>query len=153
MSWGAYISLFLVSTVKFMFAPMIGPSTGITFFETLLSCAIGALVSSSVFFFSARFFMDRAAKTYQKKLEESKRTGKPFKKKKKFTRVNKAIIKIKDTIGIIGICFWAPFFLSIPLGSIIVAKFYGDSKLAFPLIVLGILLNGTIVSTLAYFVF
>ena len=38
---------------------------------------------------------------------------------------------MKRSVGIIGIAFWAPFFLSIPLGSIITAKFYGDNKNTF----------------------
>ena len=60
---------------------------------------------------------------------------------------------MKRSIGIIGITFWAPFFLSIPLGSIIAAKFYGHKKQAYPLIVLGIFLNGLVTTSFAYLFF
>ena len=153
MNWGAYIALFLASTIKFMFAPFGGPIAKITFFEALFSCAAGAILSSSIFFFSARYFMDRAAKKYQEKLRKSREEGIPFVPKKKFTRMNKFIVRIKRSIGIIGICFWAPLFLSIPLGSIIVAKFYGHTKIAYPLVIVGIFVNGLIITSLAYFVF
>lgn len=155
MRWGVYIGLFGASTIKFMFAPLAGPhfDPPLSFLETLLSCAAGAIVSSSIFFFSARFFMDRAARKYQEKLRKSQEEGIPFKQKKKFTRMNKFIVRIKHSIGIIGVCFWAPLFLSIPLGSIIAAKFYGHKRIAYPLIVTGIFLNGLVITTLAYLFF
>jgi hypothetical protein len=53
----------------------------------------------------------------------------------------------------LGICFWAPFFLSVPIGSFIVAKFYGHEKNTFLLVVLGMLLNATITTFLAYVIF
>lgn len=153
MSWGAYTSLFFVSTIKFMFAPIGGPLAGLNFFETLFSCAAGAIVSSAVFFFSSRYFMERAAKKYQEQVRKSVEEGTPFKQKKKFTRMNKFIVRIKRSIGIIGICFWAPLFLSIPLGTIIAAKFFGHSRMAYPLVVLGIFFNGFVITSLVYFVF
>jgi len=67
--------------------------------------------------------------------------------------MNKFIVRIKHSIGIIGVCFYAPLFLSIPGGSIIAAKFYGHDRRAFPLIVLGIGVNGIILTSLAYFIF
>jgi hypothetical protein len=56
-------------------------------------------------------------------------------------------------LGIVGISFYAPFFLSVPIGSIISAKFFGKDKRTFPLIVLGIGVNGLITTGLAYFIF
>jgi hypothetical protein len=74
----------------------------------------------------------------------------PMKKKKVFTFGNKLIIRIKKTFGIYGVCMWVPLFLSIPVGSIVAAKFYGKDKRAFPLVILGVLVNGLILTTLAY---
>ena len=74
----------------------------------------------------------------------------PIPVKKRFTRINKGLIKIKRSVGIIGIALWAPFFLSIPLGSIITAKFYGHNKNTFLLIITGILLNGLITTGIVY---
>jgi len=139
--------------VKFMFTPFGGPGLQLSYWETYISCCAGAIFSSAIFFFSASYFMDLAAKKYQKKLQESIESGIPIKRKKKFTRMNKFIVRIKHSIGIIGICFYAPLFLSIPGGSIIAAKFYGHDKRAYPLIVLGIGINGILLTSLAYFLF
>lgn len=143
MNWTALSSLFLLSTVKFMFAPfgVHAFKTQPSFIETFIACCAGAIVSSFIFYFAAEFFFKRSR---EKKLSNDKPT-------KVFTRSNKFIVKIKHTLGIIGVTFYCPFFLSIPLGSMIVAKFYGKKRIAYPLIVLGILFNGLITTSMAYF--
>ncbi len=150
MSWIAMSSLFGFSMIKFMFAPFAGPKAGLTFFETYLSCTSGAIVSSAIFFFSASYFMNRAQLKREKAQQELLDQGLPVKVKKRFTRMNKFVVRMKRSVGIIGISFWAPFFLSIPLGSIIAAKFYGENNKAFPLIVIGIFANGIITTGITY---
>ena len=66
--------------------------------------------------------------------------------------MNKFIVKLKRSIGIVGISFWAPFFLSIPVGSIVTAKFYGDDKRTYPLIVIGMFINALVTTGFAYLV-
>jgi len=146
----ALFSLFLIAMIKFMFAPLGGPALNLDFFETYLSCISGAAFSSSIFFFSANYFLKRARRRNKQKRERRLAMGLPPKMKKKFTRVNKFIVRTKRSIGIIGITFWAPLFLSIPLGSIIAAKFYGKNKNAFLLIILGICINGIIITGFTY---
>lgn len=150
MNWIAMSSLFGLSMVKFMFAPIPGPGTGLSFLETYLSCTSGAILSSAIFFYSASYFMNRAQEKAAAKAREQLKKGLETNSKKKFTRMNKFVVKMKRSIGIIGISFWAPLFLSIPLGSIIVAKFYGHNKKAYPLIVLGIFFNGAVITGLVY---
>jgi hypothetical protein len=144
--WDKYILLFGLSTFKFMVAPLGGIPMKLSFWETYFSCILGAIFCASFFYFLSGYFIKRAAK---KRRAQFLITG-LYSTKKKFTRINKTIIKIKKTFGIVGICLFAPFFLSIPGGTIIVAKFYGGDKKAFPLVILGILLNGLVVTTLVY---
>jgi uncharacterized membrane protein len=150
MHWHYYISLFLVSTIKFLFAPFAGPKLHLTFFETYFSCVAGAIVSAVVFYFSSEFFMIRAHKKRIAKIRMAEAQGLEVKHKKKFTRMNKLIVRIKHRLGIIGISIYAPLFLSVPIGSIIAAKFYGKDKRTFPLIVLGMFINGAITTGIAY---
>ena len=133
-----------------MFAPFGGPALGLTFLETYSGCVSGAILSSALFYFSANYLMDRAKAKRIQKQKEALKNGSPVKRKKNFTRMNKFIVKIKRSLGQVGICFWAPFFLSIPIGSIISAKFYGHSSKSYPLIVLGIFLNGIVTTGIAY---
>ncbi len=133
-----------------MFAPLGGVAMKLNYFETYFSCVAGATFSASVFFFMSDFFIKRAERKRREKLVEMIAKALPMKKKKVFTFGNKLIIRIKKTFGIYGVCMWVPLFLSIPVGSIVAAKFYGKDKRAFPLVILGVLVNGLILTTLAY---
>lgn len=152
MNWGAYLGFFGLAMIKFLFAPFGGPLAKLTFIETYLSCISGAIFCAIIFYFSAEFFMIRAHKKRKLLIQQAKDKGVELKHKKRFTKTNKAIVKMKR-LGIVGICFYAPFFLSVPIGSIISAKFFGKDKRTFPLIVLGIGINGLITTGLAYFIF
>ena len=69
-------------------------------------------------------------------LEAYLKSGEEIKRKKPFTLFNKSIVWIKRNIGIYGITFLAPLLLSIPVGSIVCAKFYGKQKQTFPLMMI-----------------
>lgn len=136
-----------------MFAPLGGPHLKLTFIETYFTCSAGAIFSAAIFYFSAEYFLKRARNKRHALSEKAKAEGKILIPKKNFTRTNKFIVKIKKSVGIIGTSFWIPFFLSIPLGSIVTAKFYGKQKKTFPLIVLGIFINAFITTTLSYTIY
>lgn len=148
--WDKYLSLFGLSMIKFMFAPFAGVPLKLGYFETYFSCVAGAIVSATFFYFMSEFFMIRAAKKRKKKLQDAKQKGLELPRKKNFTFFNKMIVKVKHSLGIYGVTILAPLFFSIPVGTIIAAKFYGKKKMTFPLIVFGIFLNGIILTTLAY---
>ena len=83
---------------------------------------------------------------------KAEKEGVEIKKRKIFTKTNKTLIKVKHSLGIFGVSFLAPLFLSIPVGTIIVAKFYGKHKLSYPLIIIGILVNGIITTGISYLI-
>ncbi|XOV67160.1 MAG: hypothetical protein ACFHU9_16185 [Fluviicola sp.] len=133
-----------------MFAPVAGLGFKLSFIETYLSCVTGAFLTALVFYFGANYFMKRAHQKRVDKYQESLKTGIPLKRKKNFTRINKAVVRVKRSIGIFGIAMWAPFFLSVPIGSIVTAKFFGKRKITFPIIVLGICFNGFVSTSITY---
>lgn len=150
MKWHLYISFFGFSTIKFLFTPFGGPGAKLTFLETYVSCVAGGIFSATIFFFASEYFMIRAHKKRKEMIRKFKEEGIPMKQKKKFTRMNKLIVWIKFRFGIIGVSMYAPLFLSVPIGSIIAAKFYGKDKRTFPLILLGMGVNGGITTGIAY---
>lgn len=150
MAWGSYLTVFLLSTFKFMFAPFTGALMKLTFVETFLICAIGGTFSAAIFFYSAEYFIIRSIVNKRKRKEDALAQGMEWIEKPKFTKMNKFIVKMKRTFGVYGICFWAPFFLSVPIGTIVTAKFYGKLKKSFPLIVVGMFLNSFIMSSFAF---
>lgn len=152
MQWVALSTVFLTAMVKFMFSPALGPALDLSYIETYISNAAGALVSMTVFYFAAEFFLKRSHQKKVKKYQEALDAGMTPAPKKVFTKRNKVIIRIKNRIGIIPFAFWAPFFLSIPVGSIITAKFFGKRKMTFPLMIAGVFLNNTITVSFVYFI-
>lgn len=150
MNWEVYGFFFLFSMVKFLVTPFGGILADLTFIETYLSCVSGAIVSAAVFYYSSEYFLMRARKKRHQRYEECIAKGLEWKEKKKFTRTNKLIVRIKHRLGIVGTSMYVPLFLSVPIGSIITAKFYGKDKRTFPLIVLGMLVNGAITTGIHY---
>jgi hypothetical protein len=152
MNWGAYAGLFGFSTFKFMFAPLGGPLAHLTFIETYCSCVAGAIFSAAIFYFSSEYFLIRAHKKRVAAIEAAKLKGLVLPSKKKFTRTNKTIVRLKRRFGIYGISMYAPFFFSVPIGSIITAKFYGKDKRTFPIMIFGMFFNGALTTSLTYLV-
>lgn len=151
MKFGLYLTFFLFSMVKFMFTPFAGPRAKLSFTETYLVCVSGAIVCAAFFYFLSDFFMKRAHKKRVKLYKEKREKKSPILSNKRFTKTNKIILKTKNKLGIYGIALYAPFFLSVPIGSIVAAKFYRKDKRTFPLIVLGMITNGLITTSLSYF--
>jgi len=152
MKYSIYIGLLALSTIKFLFAPFGGPALKLNFFETYFSCIIGAIVSSTFFFFLAEYFLKRSYNKKREAILNAEKNGIVLPRKKVFTKMNKSLIKVKHKLGVFGISFLAPLFLSIPVGTIIVAKFYGKNKYSYPLIILGIFVNGIITTGISYLI-
>ncbi|MDB4649647.1 hypothetical protein OAF64_06585 [Crocinitomicaceae bacterium] len=150
MNWTGYISLATLATIKFMFSAIPGPALGLNYVETVISIFVGAVISAAFFFFSAEYFMQRAQKKRIKLMQEAHKNGDKIAQKRVFSRMNKGVVRLKLRFGKIGICFWAPFLLSVPVGSIIVAKFYGKYSFTFLYVILGMLINSLLTSFIVY---
>lgn len=153
MNWGIISSVFFLSTFKFMFAPFTGYGLGLPFWETYFSSVAGGTFGAAIFYYASEVLMKLSHKKRKEKENDLIEKGLTLPKKKKFTKTNRFIIRLKRRLGIYGICFWAPFLLSVPIGSIVAAKFYGKFGKTFPLIVLGMCLNAMVTCSLAYLVF
>ena len=153
MNWTGFWSIFLLAMFKFSVSTVPGPKLGMTFFQTALAAFAGAATCALVSYFASDVILLFLKKRAQKKKELLESKGITPKVKRKFTWMNKLVIRIKMKFGQIGICFYAPFFLSVPLGSMVVAKFYGKHWETFPLILLGLAVNASLTSILVYFVF
>ena len=135
-----------------MFTPMAGPAAGLSFLETYVCCLIGGISSASIFYFGSSYFMQRFQVKQAKKELKAQRLGKVYKPKRKFTKSNRKIIKLKHRIGKWGVCWLVPLFLSIPLGSIITAKFYRHQKNTFTWVIFGIIIHCSLIPGGTYLV-
>lgn len=153
MEWIALSTVFFSAMIKFMFSPLLGPLLGLTYFETFVSNALGALVAMLFSFFAADFVSKIKRKRKLKKIQKMREIhGENFQAKKIFTNKNKRIIRFKNKVGMIPFCMWAPLFLSIPIGTIITTKFYGKRRKALFYMIVGLLLNNTIIVSITYLI-
>lgn len=139
MIW-ANIGVFFAATVKFLVAAWIGRGIGNDFLTTFLVISIGGITGVTFFYYSANFFMERARK---KRLESGE-------KKKNFTRMNKFLVRTKHRIGLYGLALLTASIISIPVGSIITAKFYGGQTKTIVVLYLAVLFVGIVTTLLAY---
>ncbi len=152
MNWGAYLSIITLSFVKFMFSPGLGPLFDLHWIETYIAAIIGGTLSTLIIFYLSSTIKKRHhQKTVAKRMRliaEGKKDQLP----KSFTKRNKTIVRLKNRIPVIPFCLWIPYFLSIPVGTIICSKFYGKRKVALPAMLIGVLLNGFISTIVVYFI-
>lgn len=135
---------FVLGTFKYLFAQWLMvdwyyrvlESTDYSFLDVFLPSYIGAVVTMSIFYWGSEYFIKRSAKKKTKARQKAELEGEIYVPKKNFTFVNKLLVKIRKTLGIYGLTFLAPLFLSIPGGSVVCAKFFGDQKKTFPLMLI-----------------
>ncbi len=114
------IYLVLLSSVKFFIVPFLSINFyNYSFFTYVIINTIGGIIGSTFFFKTSFFFVQRALKKRQEKIKAG--TAKP---KKKFTKLNRFIVVIKSTMGMYGLALITPALISIPIGSVIAAKYY-----------------------------
>lgn len=116
--------LVLLSTIKFLFVPFLSIHVhNYNYITAVLINISGGIIGISFFFKTSSYFIDRAIRKRQEALEKG--NAKP---KKVFTRVNRFLVKVKNTMGMYGLAFIILPFLSIPISSIVSAKYFHLKK-------------------------
>ena len=127
MKWWVYIYVFFLAHIKFLFAASIAEATtNLSFAEILISTTFGALFCFNVCFYIANKIFHQSRPKNRSSFSFIK------KKKKNFKKRNRWIIKIKNSKGgFYLLSAFAPLFLSIPIGTFVVAKFYGRRNITY----------------------
>ncbi len=122
-----YLLIFILGTFKYMFAAVPGVVAGIPFFNNYITLVFGGLVSFNFFYFMSTIIIKKSLEKRRQKFLAGN-----YVIKKNFTRRNKILAKLKMTdLGFWALTIIGPLVLSIPLGAIIVAKFYRHRKMAY----------------------
>jgi membrane protein YqaA with SNARE-associated domain len=142
-SWLQLVGLVLLSSTKFLFAPSTVAASGYTYLETLIITTLGGWFGVLVFYYFGRVLVDLILRKYINK--DSKKV------KAKFTFSNKLIVKTKSKYGIIGLAFISPVTISIPVGSILAARYYSREKMTVPYLLLSIVFWSFTLSTISIY--
>ena len=135
-----------------MFTPAAGFAMGLGFYETFILSFLGALTSVLIFYSFARFFMRRAAIKRFQRYAMANANNQPF-QPKDFSKMNKWIVQVKKKIKRPVGCVIFPLFLSLPLGTIVVSKFYRFNRSTLKWLLIGTLINAFLLTLVTYFIF
>jgi hypothetical protein len=131
------VGLVLFSSVKFLFAPSTVYLSGYNYWQTLGITIIGGTLGVLVFFYtgSAIFsFIDR-------------RFSRKGTTKKTFSKKNRFIIRIKSSWGIIGLALTSPCLISIPIGSLLAARYFRNDSRTIPFLIGAVVLWSVILTS------
>ena len=132
----------LLAILKFVIAPFVmiinpGGKEHWSFVETILICGSGAAIGTFIFFHFGEYIFNWMAHHLKRP-------------KKVFTRLNRRIIKIKWRYGFRGLVFFSVL-ISVPLASILAAKFYRHRRKVLPKLMIGFFVWSVALSMVAYF--
>lgn len=124
-SWLEIVSVFLMSSVKFVFGGVpLALLYGFSFFKTVTVTSIGGFVGSTFFVYTS----DKLIAYFKKKKAKKKHETEPAKAKKIFTRKNKIIVTVKKRFGLLGIAVLTPSLFSIPIGCFLAVRYFKDKQ-------------------------
>jgi hypothetical protein len=145
--WWEILSVFLLSSVKFVFGgvPM-ALGFKFSFIESVIVSSAGGITGVITFV----SLSERILKFLSKRREKRKLNNSNSQEKKKFTTRNRTIIKVKSRFGLLGFSFLAPFFLPIPIGCFLAVRYFYDKKKIIPYLCGSILFWSVAVSSLHF---
>jgi len=128
--------VFLVSSIKFLFAPALSFGMGLNFIQTWLSTTAGGIVGVVMFFYLSKWILQLYSRYFfyyfhlaKVKVYKSLNISVPkFIPARRFTKRNRMIIKIVNKFGMAGIVILTPILLSIPLGTFIATRYYSSNR-------------------------
>ena len=124
-SWWQIASVFLLSTIKFVFGGIpLALSYGFPFFEAVTVTTLGGFTGAVIFVNASDWFLDR----YKRKTAEKFALNPNLPLKKKFTKTRRIIIKTKNRFGIWGFALIIPFLIPIPLGSFMAVRYFHNKQ-------------------------
>ena len=117
-----YLGWFLLAVLKFVITPSTMIAAGYSWLNTFLTVSISSAIGFSAFYFFGDIIFGG--------LERMKRTP-----SKRFTRMNRRIIKVKMKYGLLGMGVIAGV-ISVPLAGLVTAKFFRHPRTALPAMII-----------------
>lgn len=111
-----------LSSIKHMMGGVAAASYDYTYLEAFTYTAIGGILGVAFFIFLSKTAQNFFSYIFPKKKK---------KKKRKFTKFSRFIVRVKQRFGLAGIAFITPWFLTVPVGTMISCGLYRDKRKVF----------------------
>ncbi len=112
---GKYLTVYVVSMLKFIGGPTIGAAMGLTFFETFILTILGMMTTVLVISLFGPQFRNWLNSVFRRD-------------KKLFTKRNRRFVVFWKKYGLFGVSFLTPVILSPVVGTLLVNAFGGSKK-------------------------
>lgn len=139
------LTVIAVGALKMMVAAGFGVGFGFTFLKTFLFTSLGGCIGVLVFYKLSGWLMERSRLKWVRKRTEALLQG-GARLKPVFTRRNRWLVRLKHVSGYLGVALLTPLVLTIPLGSILAARFFHHDRRTVPALLLSVVLQAFCVS-------
>lgn len=140
------IAVMSAGMLKFLFAAIVSYQFGHTYLETVLLTGAGGCLGILIFFLGSRRVLEWFRLRYMRRRERAMRQGR--RPRRIFTRSNRMIVQLKRGYGVQGLTFLLTPFLSVPITSLLAAKYFRHDRRTLPFLLSSVLIWSVVLSAL-----
>ena len=140
------LAIVLLSSVKFLLAPSAAVAAGHGFLKTIIITFSGGSCGILFFYYMGGWAVDKISCMIN---GSKKQDSNSIQKKRIFTKKNKWIIKIKSKFGLAGLSIITPGIISIPVGSILAAKYFKKHPNTIAYLIISVFLWSVLLTSLS----
>lgn len=149
---GQVISVIAAGTLKMLVSAGMGVGFGMGFLQTFLFTSIGGCLGVVVFYQLSGSLIERARVKWLRK-RAAATADRSLKFPTIFNRRNRWLVNVKHKGGLRALAALTPLVLTIPLGSILAARFFRHDRRTIPALMLSVVLQALCVTALLTGVF
>lgn len=139
------LSVIAAGTVKLLASSLYSHGLGFGFWETFLFTSIGGSIGVFFFYRFSGWLMKRARlRRLHRAIAEHHGVRRPA--KRIFTKRNRWIIRLKQGNGLKGLAALTPVVLTIPVGSIIAARYFKHDRRTLPALISSVVIQAMAIS-------
>lgn len=157
------LNVLLLSTVKYFYTPIYAYMIGLDIWGTAITMIGGGVIGFLIYYHISKIVIisTRHLKPFAKIVVpfqlrnryNNYRQKRQLRRKNKkiFTRRNRLLVKVGRTYGMYTIIILTPILISLILGAFLLRKYYGDRREAVPLMIVSIIVEGTLLIIVYWF--
>ena len=138
------ITVMTAGVLKFFYTPILSYQLGNSYWETVLLTAGGGCLGTIGFYFAGTRALEWFRLRRLRKRNHAIANGKS--PKRVFTRTNRIIVRVKRGYGLKGLAIFSPPILSIPIMSILAAKYFRHDRRTLPFLLSSVVIWSFVLS-------
>lgn len=141
------LEIIIIAGIKFAIAPFEAERSGFNFQTAFIITTVGGIIGIFIFYFIGEVIAF-GWKKFLRYMNPLKQKDKP---KKKFTWMRKFTVRTKMKFGLAGLIITTPAILSIPIGTLVIHRFYRKKWKNISLLCLSLIIWSLIINALAQY--